>query len=425
MTPAEALDRIRRYDPRLRAFAQVIDPPLAGETADGPVVAVKDLNDVAGVPTGGGAQVPLDPSPARHAVVVERLLQAGCTLVGKTRTVELAYGGWGTNRAVGAPWNPWDPAVHRVPGGSSSGSAVAVAAGLCEAALGTDTGGSVRIPAAICGVVGLKPGRGLVSLAGVHPLSPSLDTVGVLAGDVATAARVLAVISGSDGATATREPFDPHGALGTDVAGWRVAAVPLDDLGTLDTDVARLYAEALEKLSGAGVTVETIRPPQALEQSFAPNGVIMAGEGWRIWRARIEAHRARMDPWIVRRFEAGREVSDEGLAHAHLQRAADQASFHAWLSGFHATVSPSCPIPAPPLKDVDETTSPLSRLTRAANYLDLPAISVPCGLTRDGLPVGLQVIGRPAREGETVALGAAFERVSGWAGRRPDLSGFS
>ncbi len=147
----------------------MFDPPLTGDVATGPVIAIKDLFDVADVPTGGGARVPLDPSPAHHAVVVERLLQAGYVAVGKTHTVELAYGGWGTNRAVGAPWNPWDGAVHRAPGGSSSGSAVAVAAGLCDAALGGDTGGSVRIPAATCGVVGLKPGRGLVSLKGVHP----------------------------------------------------------------------------------------------------------------------------------------------------------------------------------------------------------------------------------------------------------------
>ncbi|MBI1196341.1 MAG: amidase [Phenylobacterium sp.] len=424
MTPQDALTRIRRYDGRLKAFVQVFDPPLAGETADGPTVAVKDLIDIAGVPTGGGARVPLDPKPAHNAVVVDRLLQAGCAIVGKTQTVELAYGGWGTNRAVGAPWNPWDAAVHRAPGGSSSGSAVAVAAGLCDAALGSDTGGSVRIPAATCGVVGLKPGRGLVSLKGVHPLSPSLDTVGALAPDVATAARVLAVISGPDGVSATREPFDARAALSADVTGCRVAAMPLQELGALDPDVARLYAEGLERLAGAGVRVETARPPQALEQSFTPNGMLMSGEGWRIWRERIEAHAEVMDPWIVRRFEAGREVSDERLAEAHLRRAADQAEFHAWLGGFHAMISPTCPIPGPPMDAIDETTSPLSRLTRAANYLDLPAISVPCGLTREGLPVGFQVIGRPRDEAGVVALGAAFEKVSGWNGRRPDLSGF-
>lgn len=424
MTPQDALTRIRRYDGRLKAFVQVFDPPLAGETADGPTVAVKDLFDIAGVPTGGGARVPLDPKPAHNAMVVDRLLQAGCAIVGKTQTVELAYGGWGTNRAVGAPWNPWDAAVHRAPGGSSSGSAVAVAAGLCDAALGSDTGGSVRIPAATCGVVGLKPGRGLVSLKGVHPLSPSLDTVGALAPDVAAAARILAVISGPDGASATREPFDARAALAASVAGWRVAAMPLQELGALDPDVARLYAEGLERLAGAGVRVETIRPPLALEQSFTPNGMLMSGEGWRIWRERIEAHAEVMDPWIVRRFEAGREVSDERLAEAHLRRAADQAEFHAWLDGFRAMISPTCPIPGPPMDEIDETTSPLSRLTRAANYLDLPAISVPCGLSREGLPVGLQIIGRPRDEAGVVALGAAFETVSGWNGRRPDLSGF-
>ncbi|HXA39469.1 MAG TPA: amidase, partial [Phenylobacterium sp.] len=145
MTPDDALARIRRYDGRLNAFVRLFDPALGG--GDGPVFAIKDLFDVKGVPTGGGAKVPLADDPAAHAVVVQKLLDAGWRAVGKTQTVELAYGGWGTNRAVGAPWNPWDAKVHRAPGGSSSGSAVAVAAGLVDAALGSDTGGSVRIPA--------------------------------------------------------------------------------------------------------------------------------------------------------------------------------------------------------------------------------------------------------------------------------------
>lgn len=425
MNPQAALDRIRRYDSRLNAFVRVFDPPLRGEGDGGPAVAVKDLIDVAGAPTGGGARTPLDPNPAKHARVVERLLEGGCSIVGKTQTVELAYGGWGSNRAVGAPWNPWDASVHRVPGGSSSGSAVAVAAGLCDAALGSDTGGSVRIPAAICGVVGLKPSRGLVSLQGVHPLSPSLDTVGALARDVATAARLLATISGPDGQAAVREVFDAEAALRLDIRGRRLVAIPPEGLGELDLDVARLYLAAIDRLREAGLTVDMALPPRALEDSFSPNGLLMAGEGWRIWRGRIERHREEMDPWIVRRFELGREVSEARLDEIHAERAESQAEFHAWMAGCDGLLSPTCPIPAPPIATIDETTSPLSRLTRAANYLDLPGVSVPCGVSALGLPVGLQILGRPCDEASVVAIGAAFEAVSGWNRRAPDLSGFA
>ncbi|MFI4964370.1 MAG: amidase [Caulobacterales bacterium] len=423
MSPADALARIQRYDERLKAFVRVFDPAL-GE-GDGPAFAVKDLFDVKGVPTGGGGQVPLAEDPAANAVVVQKLLDAGWRAVGKTHTVELAYGGWGTNRAVGAPWNPWDAKTHRAPGGSSSGSAVAVAAGLVDAALGSDTGGSVRIPAATCGVVGLKPGRRLVSLLGVHPLAPALDTVGALARDVATAARMLGVISGPDGAAAVRGPFDAEAALAMEVEGRRLAAIPLEHLGAVDPDVGRLYLAALDRLRKTGVTVQMVRPPKALDDSFLPNGLLMAGEGWRIWRERIAAHGPVMDPWIVRRFEVGRDISDDRLAEAHARRAEDQTQFHAWLAAYDGLVTPTCPIAGPPMSEVDEAVSPLSRLTRAANYLDLPGISVPCGLTAEHMPVGLQILGRPRDEATVVALGAAFERVSGWNGRVPDLEGFA
>ncbi len=161
-----------------------------------------------------------------------------------------------------------------------------------------------------------------------------------------------------------------------------------------------------------------------MEESFTTNGFLMSGEGFRVNRERLETHHAVMDPWIVRRFEAGREISDERLEQVHVQRAADQAQFHDWISSYDGLATPTCPIPAPPLDTVDENTSPLSRLTRAANYLDLPGISVPCGLTREGLPAGLQIVGGPRDEAMVVALGAAFEAVSGWNGRQPDLSGF-
>jgi aspartyl-tRNA(Asn)/glutamyl-tRNA(Gln) amidotransferase subunit A len=407
---------------RLHAVTHVFDPPLGA--GDGPSFAIKDLIDVAHVPTGGGGRVPLDADPARHAAPVERLLGAGWRAVAKTHTVELAYGGWGTNRAVGAPWNPWDASLHRCPGGSSSGSAVAVAAGLCDLALGTDTGGSVRIPAAACGVVGLKPGRGLVATRGVHDLAPSLDTCGTLARSIAMAARGLEIIAGPDDGIAGRGGFSAEAALATPVEGLSVAALPLSALGEVEPEVARLYARAQAQLREAGVRVETTAPPEPFASYLELNGSIMAAEGWRVRGAHIDRNRAVMDPWIVRRFEAGREIDDAALAAAYVRRTEDQARFHAWLSGFDALLSPTCPIVAAPLASVDETQSPMSRLTRAANYLDLPAASLPCGLTDHGLPVGLQIMGRPRDETTVVALAQAFERVCGWNGRGPDLSGF-
>ena len=420
MTPAQARERIDRFGAKLNAFTQIFEPA----PGDRLTFAIKDMIDFAGVPTGGGGRLQLDPAPTRHAAGVERLLEAGWAAVGKTQTVELAYGGWGTNRAVGAPWNPWDAKVHRAPGGSSSGSAVAVAAGLCDVALGTDTGGSVRIPAAACGVVGLKPGRGLVSLRGVHDLAPSLDTLGTLARNVGDAARVLEIISRPDADDAGRGTFDAEAALTREVRGWRVAALAPGDIADLEPEIGRLYLLALEGLREAGVDIVTATPPRPLSAYFEPNGVLMAAEGWRVRGARIEAHADQMDPWIVSRFKVGRAITDAQLDEARRRREEDQAEFHGWLTDFSALICPTAPIEAPPIATVDETVSPLSSLTRAGNYLDLPAASVPCGLTVNGMPAGLQIIGGARDEASVVALAAAFERVSGWNGRTPDLSGF-
>jgi aspartyl-tRNA(Asn)/glutamyl-tRNA(Gln) amidotransferase subunit A len=415
MTDArEALERIRRVDGRLHAFVRTFDPPLG----TGPLTfAVKDLFDIEGVPTGGGGRHPLDPAPKSTARAVQRLLDEGWACVGKTHTVELAYGGWGTNRALGAPWNPRDAAVHRCPGGSSSGSAVAVAAGLCNYALGTDTGGSVRIPAACCGCVGLKPASGFVSLQGVHPLAPSLDTVGVLGRPAWGAAQMLEIIGEG-------RPFDLDAALAADIRGWRLAAAPLDELGEVQPDVARLYLQAQDLLRDAGAEVVEARAPRPLEHYFSRNGLIMGAEGWRVRAGHIARYEADMDPFIVERFKAGALTSDEALASALETRASDQAEFHDWLIQFQGMILPTCPITAPPLDQVDERTYPLSRLTRGINYLDLPAATVPCGLGDDGMPVGLQLVGRPRDETKMAALAIAFQSLSPWPGLPADLSGF-
>lgn len=411
----------RRLGERLHAFTQVFDPPLGD--GDGPTFAIKDLIDVAGVPTGGGGVVPLDAAPAAHAAAVQRLLDAGYVAVGKTHTVELAFGGWGTNRSVGAPWNPWDATVHRAPGGSSSGSAVAVATGLCDVALGTDTGGSIRIPAAACGVVGLKPGRGLAPTRGVHDLAPSLDTLGPLARSVADAARALEVISGPDDGGAGRARFDAAAALGADVRGWKVAVLPMEAMPAIEPEVASLYRAAVGRLTDLGVRIEMARTPRPFADYFIPNGWLMAAEGWRVRGAHVAANGEVMDRWVVKRFEGGRSVTDSELSRALARRAADQREFHDWMAPYDALLSPTLPITAPPIDEVDETASPFSALTRAGNYLDLPAASVPMGLAA-GLPAGLQIMGRMADEASVVALAAAFEAVSGWNGRAPDLTGF-
>jgi aspartyl-tRNA(Asn)/glutamyl-tRNA(Gln) amidotransferase subunit A len=424
MTPDEALQRIRRYNGRLRAFVRVFDRPLHGAGGDGLTFAVKDVIDVAGVPTGGGGKIPLADAPPAHARAVERLLSAGWTAVGKTHTVELAFGAWGTNRAVGEPWNPWDSHIHRAPGGSSSGSAAAVAAGLCDAALGTDTAGSVRIPAAVCGAVGLKPGQGLVSLKGVHPLAPTLDTLGVLAHDVASAARMLALISGPDGEAAVRPAFDAEAALAGGVQGRYLAAIAPEAMGGLEPEVERLYLAAVDRLREAGASVAMVAPFRPLNESFLANGVIMAAESWRTWSWRIAAYGRMMDPWIVRRFETGRDLSERQVEDAYARCAETRMAFAAWMAAYDAMLTPTCPIVAPPLAGVDEAASPLSRLTREANFLDLPAISVPCGLTAQGLPAGLQITGAAGDEASVVGVAAAFERVSGWNGRMPDMRGF-
>ncbi|WP_235536688.1 amidase family protein, partial [Phenylobacterium sp. Root700] len=203
------------------------------------------------------------------------------------------------------------------------------------------------------------------------------------------------------------------------------AALAPEAIDDMEPQIARLYGLALDALRKAGVEIETAMPPRPLSAYFEPNGVLMAAEGWRVRGAHIEANADQMDPWIVSRFRMGRGITDAQLVAARARRVEDQAEFHAWLAGYSALVCPTCPIEAPPIAGVDETISPLSSLTRAGNYLDLPAATAPCGLTANGLPAGLQIMGGPADEASVVTLAAAFERASGWNSQAPDLTTFA
>lgn len=436
-----ALTRIARFDPHLHAFA-LVEPewvraeawrqdraaprgPLAGLT-----LAVKDLLDLRGLPTGGGCRTPVIAEASTHAAAVAALMAAGMLTLGKANTVELAFGTWGINRATATPRNPWDAAVARVPGGSSSGSAVAVAAGLADAALGTDTGGSIRIPSALNNIVGLKPTGGRVPMAGCLPLCPELDTIGPMARTVEMAARMLAVMLDPVAGPANPSPklarqasFDADAALAAGVRGLVLAVLPDRFLDGVETAVGTAYLTALARLESLGAKLveaaPAIDPPACVE----PSGLLMAGRAWRLWRDRIDRYGPEMDPGALRRLRGGEDVPDTELSRLVRIREQEQARFHAWAQDFDAILSPTVPLVAPALADADEGRLPFSRYVRMANWLNLPALAVPCGADGAGLPLSLQIVSTPWREAVLMTLGHAYQCATDWTDRRPDLEG--
>src|SRR3989440_694350 len=274
LSPVDVVDallaRIRRRDPALHAYIAIYESEarLAAEAADraiksghrvGPLhgvpIALKDLIDLQGRVTTGGSKVWINRVSPTTATLAERLIGAGMIVLGKTHTVEFAMGSFGTNTHLGTPWNPWDLRVHRTPGGSSSGSAVAVAAGLAPVAIGTDTGGSVRLPAAWCGVVGLKVTAGRISTYGVLPLSFTLDTPGPIARSVEDAALIFRVLSGPDPRdlpTLAWAPADPLPTLRRGVAGLRLATLPDNERVGVDAEGLAAYDASVKKLAGLG-----------------------------------------------------------------------------------------------------------------------------------------------------------------------------
>src|SRR5712691_1607225 len=286
VSPVDVVDallvRIERMNPALHAFIDVYasDARLAAQAADrairsghavgllhGVPVALKDLVDLEGRVTTGGSKVWAKRVSAVTATLARRLISAGMIVLGKTHTVEFAMGGWGTNTHMGTPWNPWDATVHRTPGGSSSGSGVAVAAGLAPAAIGTDTGGSVRLPASWCGIVGLKVTVGRISTFGVLPLSTTLDTPGPLARSVEDAALIFRALNGPDPRdpqTLAWTPVDPLPTLRRGVAGLRRAVLPDVERAGVDKEVLVAYGAAVDTLAKLGAQIVRVTLPHRL-----------------------------------------------------------------------------------------------------------------------------------------------------------------
>jgi aspartyl-tRNA(Asn)/glutamyl-tRNA(Gln) amidotransferase subunit A len=432
------LERIDALDGALNSFITVMrDQALAdAERAErairdgdelGPLhgipIGLKDLYQTRGVRTTGGSPILADWVPDEDAAAVERLRRAGAILIGKNNLHEVAFGVTGENPHYGATRNPWDR--ERVPGGSSSGSAAAVAAGLCWASLGSDTGGSIRLPAALCGVVGLKPTYGRVSRHGILPLAWSLDHAGPLARTVDDVAIVMNAIAGydrRDPASADRPAPDFAAGLDGGVEGLRIGL--LDEyLGEgVEAVVADAVHGAAEVLRGLGARVEDVSVPVAAHALGASTAVLFA-EAAAVHERWLSEHRDRYGADVRARLEMGARLSAIHYLKGQRARRVMLEAFTELFERVDVVASPTVPLPAPTFEEVRSEASRggLVRFTRLFNLLGLPACSLPCGFSSGGLPIGLQLIGRPFDEQTVLRAAHAYEQRAGWSARRPPV----
>ena len=390
------IDTVQAFVPGPRCEREPTgDGPLSGLT-----FAVKDLFDIAGHPTtyGNPDWARTHPLAAATAPPVTALLAAGARLAGKTKTVELAYGLTGENIWHGTPRNPRAP--DRFPGGSSCGSAAAVAGGLVDFALGSDTGGSVRIPASYCGLFGIRPTHGAITLAGARPLAPSLDTLGWFAREAALFARVGAVLLPEDeGALA--------GPLLRITSAW-------DNADPAVAEAARPMLQALEKIMGRCVTMDPV--PEGLDTLFTHFRAMQAEEAWAALGTWVEHTAPAFGPGVGERFMAAKAMEPGLAAAGRAFRRMLRARVRAMLAGGGVMVYPTSPCPAPllsaTLAEQDVVRQATMRITALAGFCGLPEITLPAG-TVDGAPIGLSLTAAPGRDRALLALAAAVANASG------------
>jgi aspartyl-tRNA(Asn)/glutamyl-tRNA(Gln) amidotransferase subunit A len=435
----ECLTRIERLEPRLHAFVSVnaANARLAAEAADksirsghavGPLhgipIAIKDLVEIEGEIAMGGTAAWRNRIAPRTATLMRRLMAAGMINLGKTHTVEFAYGGWGTNQHLGTPWNPWDANTHRTPGGSSSGSGVAVAARMAPWAIGTDTGGSVRIPAAWNGITGLKTTIGRISTFGVLPLSPTLDTPGPITRDVEDAALLLTVLQGADPRdrqTASVRDVDPMPGLRRGVKGLRLGRLPREERDGIDADVLAAYDRSVDSLAGLGAEIVDIALPARFADLGAVNGRIMSAEAYAALSHLVDDNAQELDQDVRPRVRAGAAISSKDYLAALAERERMKVSFDAAIEGVDALLTPTAVTPAIPVAAIDQNTTP-AMFTRWVNFLDLCAVAVPNGLSADGLPTSLQIVCRSYAEPLALRIGHAYQSAHDWHLQVPPMA---
>jgi aspartyl-tRNA(Asn)/glutamyl-tRNA(Gln) amidotransferase subunit A len=433
------LARIAALEPRLHAFVHVhaAEARLAAEAADkairsghaiGPLhgipVALKDLVEFEGHHTSGGCAVWRDRVSTTTATLAHKLIGAGMIVLGKTHTVEFAYGAWGTNQHMGTPWNPWDMKTQRTPGGSSSGSAVALAARMTPFAIGTDTGGSVRIPAAWCGLTGLKTSIGRISTYGVLPLSTTLDTPGPLTRSVEDCAILLVAMQGADPLdplTLGLPPCDPMKDLRRGVKGLRLARLPAAERAIFDADVLGPYDRSLVELERLGAEIVDLPPAGP---SFKENGdlvgKIISAEIYPLRAELVDNPALPMDEAVRVRVRAGASISAREYRDGLAARERAKREFAVRIKGVDAVLTPTTMTAAIPLTTVDQSTTP-ALSTRWVNYLDLCGLALPNGMTSGGLPTSLQIVCRGGDEPMALRIGWALENVTDWQKRAPSI----
>ena len=394
-----------------RAAARAMDLLRAAGRAPSPwagiPISIKDLYDQAGVVTRGGSIALADAAPAgATAPSVARLEQAGFVVLGRTNMTEFAFSGLGVNPHFGTPRAPWDRATGRLPGGSSSGAAVATADGMGFAGLGSDTGGSCRIPAALCGIVGWKPTARRVPLAGTLPLSSTLDSLGPLARSVACCALLDSLMAGE-------APWTPGPAR--PVRGLRLAVLEGYVAEGWDAAVTAAFEAALARLSAAGAVVERLRVPE-LDEIPAANGTggFAASEAWAWHRALVARKREAYDPRILLRILRGERMSAADYVALVQARGRIAAAIAARTAPFDAVVMPTCPLAPPPIAavepeaDYNRINLLLLRNTSVANFLDRCAISLPCHRPGEA-PVGFMLMGEAMGDRRLFEAAAAVE----------------
>jgi len=417
---ASTLDRIRALNPTLNAYLEIFDPPERAANLDGPLggipIAIKDLIDVAGRRTTAGSPFLLDNVAVEDATVVQKLRASGAVLTGKTHLHEWAHGTTNDNPHFGPCRNPWD--VERVSGGSSGGSAVAVAAGLCLGALGTDTGGSIRIPSSLCGVVGLKPTRGRVSLRGVTPLSWALDHVGPMARTVRDAAILLQSIAGHDPEDPTsidRPVPDYAGSLDGEAGlrGVRIGVPEAFFFEEAEPEVIEAVRAAIDVLRGLGGTIVEVDLREAAEMAKA-TGVILLADAAAFHQQRFESQPERFGADVLDRLKAGRAFTATDYASAqHAQRQWKNRLSKVFAS-LDVLATPTTPIAAPRIGEPDAGAR-LPRFTRPFNLAGTPAICVPCGLVSERrLPIGMQLVAQWWDEVTLLRVAHAYEQATEW-----------